>query len=74
MDAEDEANHIYTGDQEITIRRAWKKAGKTGADIIFTYDMINADRFAIYFTWNDGIKASIKVDSVEEREAEIKKG
>lgn len=41
LDAEEEANNIYTGKQEITIRQAWQtKKGHTGEDIVFTYKII----------------------------------
>ena len=40
-DAEQEANNIYTGEQEITIRQAWfNEKGYTGKTIILTYPII----------------------------------
>ena len=40
-DAEQEANNIYTGKQEITIRQEWQtEKGHTGEDIVFTYKII----------------------------------
>lgn len=40
-DAEEEANYIYTGKQEITIRQAWQaEKGRTGEDIVSIYKII----------------------------------
>lgn len=66
-------NNIYTGEQEITIRRGWhNEKGYTGKDIILKYEMLIENRFAIYFTCNDGFRDSINVDNIEEGETKIK--
>ena len=41
QEAQDEANSIYTGEQEVTIRQKWvNEKGYTGKENIFTYPII----------------------------------
>ena len=40
----DEANNLYTGEQEITIKQAWQNTtGHTGEDTILTYHQIKKE-------------------------------